>query len=223
MLPLSHIVLGLAVGDGSFEKPPIDPLSRTGRPFGGLINDVKRRYPKYLSDLKDGLNLQVIAAFVFIYFACLSPAITFGGLLGKDTLHYSSLSRPFFSPIPSPLLHTLSSPPYSFSLPSNHDHVLTASLSLYFKGEKTHHYMGASEMLMATALSGVIFSLFGGQPLLITGFTGPNMVFEEGIYKVSHRLRSIIRCRLHPIYVDTLPKNFQNHFSNSHEGSEMFV
>ena len=57
---------------------------------------------------------------------------------------------------------------------------------MMFTGEKTDNYMGASEMLMATAVSGIIFSLLGGQPLLITGFTGPNMVFEEGVYKVNN-------------------------------------
>lgn len=59
-----------------------DPLERTGRPFGGLIQDVRRRYPKYISDFKDALNSQCMAAVIFIYFAALSPAITFGGLLG---------------------------------------------------------------------------------------------------------------------------------------------
>ena len=53
-------------------------------------------------------------------------------------------------------------------------------------GEKTDQYMGASEMLMATSVTGILFSLLSGQPLLITGFTGPNMVFEEGIYKVGN-------------------------------------
>ncbi|ELT99392.1 hypothetical protein CAPTEDRAFT_129057 [Capitella teleta] len=62
-----------------------DPLRRTKRPFGGLVNDIKRRYPKYLSDIKDGLNLQCFATILFIYFACLSPAITFGGLLTEKT------------------------------------------------------------------------------------------------------------------------------------------
>lgn len=60
-----------------------DPLRRTGRPFGGLIRDVRRRYPHYLSDFRDALNPQCIAAVIFIYFAALSPAITFGGLLGE--------------------------------------------------------------------------------------------------------------------------------------------
>ncbi|NXA78495.1 B3AT protein, partial [Thryothorus ludovicianus] len=59
-----------------------DPLRRTGRPFGGLVRDIRRRYPKYLSDIKDALNPQCLAAVIFIYFAALSPAITFGGLLG---------------------------------------------------------------------------------------------------------------------------------------------
>ncbi|XP_070164519.1 electroneutral sodium bicarbonate exchanger 1 isoform X5 [Polyergus mexicanus] len=60
-------------------------LSRSGRLFGGLINDVKRKAPFYLSDFKDALALQCVASFIFLYFACLSPIITFGGLLGEAT------------------------------------------------------------------------------------------------------------------------------------------
>ncbi|XP_050448372.1 electroneutral sodium bicarbonate exchanger 1 isoform X3 [Cataglyphis hispanica] len=60
-------------------------LARTGRLFGGLINDVKRKAPFYLSDFKDALALQCVASFIFLYFACLSPIITFGGLLGEAT------------------------------------------------------------------------------------------------------------------------------------------
>jgi len=61
-----------------------DPLKRTRRLFGGLVNDVKRRFPHYLSDFRDALNTQCLAAFFFIYFACLSPAITFGGLISMS-------------------------------------------------------------------------------------------------------------------------------------------
>ncbi|KAF3421384.1 hypothetical protein E2986_00949 [Frieseomelitta varia] len=60
-------------------------LSRSGRLFGGLINDVKRKVPFYFSDFKDALALQCVASFIFLYFACLSPIITFGGLLGEAT------------------------------------------------------------------------------------------------------------------------------------------
>ncbi|XP_052747214.1 sodium bicarbonate cotransporter 3 isoform X1 [Bicyclus anynana] len=60
-------------------------LARSGRLFGGLLNDLKRKMPWYWSDFKDALALQCIASWIFLYFACLSPIITFGGLLGEAT------------------------------------------------------------------------------------------------------------------------------------------
>jgi len=60
-------------------------LTRTGKLFGGLINDIKRKRPWYISDFKDALSLQCVASYFFIYFACLTPIITFGGLLGDAT------------------------------------------------------------------------------------------------------------------------------------------
>ena len=66
-------------------------LIRSGRIFGGLINDIRRKAPWYLSDYKDALNPQCLASFVFIYFAVLAPVITFGGLLGEATEHRISV------------------------------------------------------------------------------------------------------------------------------------
>ncbi|GBP31351.1 Electroneutral sodium bicarbonate exchanger 1 [Eumeta japonica] len=60
-------------------------LARSGKLFGGLVNDLKRKLPWYWSDFKDALALQCIASWIFLYFACLSPIITFGGLLGEAT------------------------------------------------------------------------------------------------------------------------------------------
>ena len=111
-------------------KHEINPLDRTGKYFGAVWGDIKRRYPKYLSDLKDGLNLQCLGAIVFIFFAILSPAITFGGLLAN----------------------------------------------------KTNNAMGVSETLIGSAAGGMISYVFLGQPLLILGMTGPNVVFEEALY-----------------------------------------
>ncbi|NWT62987.1 B3AT protein, partial [Erythrocercus mccallii] len=83
--PLERLHIGDFIKDlGTDETAEDDdPLRRTGRPFGGLVRDIRRRYPKYLSDIKDALNPQCLAAVIFIYFAALSPAITFGGLLGR--------------------------------------------------------------------------------------------------------------------------------------------
>ncbi|KAI2660873.1 Anion exchange protein 3 [Labeo rohita] len=69
----------------------VDPLKRSGIPFGGLIHDIRRRYPRYISDLKDAMDTQ--------------------------------------------------------------------------------------------STVGVLFSLLAGQPLLIIGFSGPLLVFEEAFYK----------------------------------------
>ena len=64
-------------------------LSFSDRPFGGLIGDIKRRYPLYLTDYLDALYPSAIsptiAAVIFIYFASVAPAITFGALLGQKT------------------------------------------------------------------------------------------------------------------------------------------
>ncbi|VDD90794.1 unnamed protein product [Enterobius vermicularis] len=63
-----------------------DPaLKRTGKLFGGLIADIKRKAPWYISDFTDSLNLQCLATFCFMYFALLAPIVTFGGLLEEAT------------------------------------------------------------------------------------------------------------------------------------------
>ncbi|XP_029383119.1 solute carrier family 4 member 1b (Diego blood group) [Echeneis naucrates] len=110
--------------------PPEDPLARTGRPFGGMIRDIKRRYQYYKSDITDALNAQVLAAVIFIYFAALSPAITFGGLLA----------------------------------------------------DKVDNMMGVPELLISTSIQGIIFCFVAAQPVLVIGFSGPLLVFEEAFF-----------------------------------------
>ncbi|XP_067093804.1 sodium bicarbonate cotransporter 3 isoform X2 [Osmerus mordax] len=60
-------------------------LQRTGRMFGGLVMDVRRKWPFYWSDIREALSLQCLASVLFLYCACMSPVITFGGLLGEAT------------------------------------------------------------------------------------------------------------------------------------------
>ncbi|XP_063837857.1 anion exchange protein 3 isoform X1 [Ostrinia nubilalis] len=110
-------------------KEPDDPLSRTGRLFGGVIRDIKRRYPFYMSDFTDALNGQCAAATIFMYFAALSSAITFGGLLA----------------------------------------------------EKTHGQIGISETLVFTCAGGILFALLSGQPMMITGATGPLLLLDDAL------------------------------------------
>uniref|UniRef100_A0A8B9TH15 Anion exchange protein n=1 Tax=Anas platyrhynchos TaxID=8839 RepID=A0A8B9TH15_ANAPL len=108
------------------EKHSGPELERTGRLFGGLILDVKRKVPWFWSDFRDALSLQCLASFLFLYCACMSPC---------------------------------------------------------------HHLRGAGrglsamESLLGASMTGVVYSLFAGQPLTILGSTGPVLVFEKILYK----------------------------------------
>lgn len=62
-----------------------EALIRTGKLFGGLIADIKRKIPWFISDFKDGLHLQSLATIIYIYLATVTKAITFGGFLSDIT------------------------------------------------------------------------------------------------------------------------------------------
>lgn len=54
--------------------------------FGvGIMRDLKARAPLFGSDIMDGLNIQCLAATMFLFFACLAPAVGFGGLFATVT------------------------------------------------------------------------------------------------------------------------------------------
>lgn len=44
--------------------------------------------------------------------------------------------------------------------------------------------MGVSELMIATSLQGIVFCLFAAQPVLIIGFSGPLLLFEEAFHVV---------------------------------------
>ncbi|XP_008253051.3 anion exchange protein 4 isoform X14 [Oryctolagus cuniculus] len=64
---------------------PSPELQRTGRLFGGLVQDVRRKASWYPSDFSDALHPQCVSAVLYIYLATVTNAITFGGLLGDAT------------------------------------------------------------------------------------------------------------------------------------------
>ncbi|GFU39401.1 anion exchange protein 2 [Nephila pilipes] len=67
------------------DKHVYDPLQRKGKIFAGFVQDILNRYPWYGTDFLDGLNLQCLASVIFIYFASVSGAVAFGGLLADKT------------------------------------------------------------------------------------------------------------------------------------------
>lgn len=60
------------------QKKPDGPLKKTGRLWGGLVDDLKRRLPMLKSDVVDGLNNETLAATVFLYFACFATGLASG-------------------------------------------------------------------------------------------------------------------------------------------------
>lgn len=73
----------LSSNDDKFHPTIDDPFKKTGRLWGGMLNDIKRRFPMYASDILDGFNSETVAATLFLYFASLATSITFGALAGK--------------------------------------------------------------------------------------------------------------------------------------------
>ena len=112
-----------------------EELARTGRLGGGVLRDMRRRAAVYRSDFTDGFHPKVLASTLFLFFACLAPAVAFGGLLA----------------------------------------VLT------------NGHMGAIEMIVATAVCGVVYALASGQPLTILGSTGPVIIFIGIVYELCER------------------------------------
>ena len=65
--------------DDDKDPPLFEPFLK------GIRRDYKMRLPNYGADITDGLNTQCLAATLFLFFACLAPAIGFGALFGSVT------------------------------------------------------------------------------------------------------------------------------------------
>lgn len=107
--------------------------------FGcGLMRDLKRRLPHYLSDYKDGTKgrhtiPKVVSTTLFLYFACLLPCIAFGVLNGRNT-----------------------------------------------EGQ-----IDVQKVIISQAFGGILFALFGGQPLIVLLTTAPLALYIKVIYNIS--------------------------------------
>ena len=134
--------------------------SLLSRLFGGLVQDIRRKARWYISDFKDALHVQTLASFFFMYFACLTPIITFGGLLGSATNDNMVCLLGVQCLATSCLVIK---PP-----------TLTLTLTFWIQA--------AMESLVSGAICGVTYHLFSGQPLTIIGSTGPVLVFETIVY-----------------------------------------
>jgi len=67
----------------SHDKQDEDPFLRTGFAFGGVYREMNRRYAYFKSDFLDACSLHCLVSLIFMFIACLAPALTFGGIIGK--------------------------------------------------------------------------------------------------------------------------------------------
>ncbi|XP_041643400.1 solute carrier family 4 member 4a isoform X3 [Cheilinus undulatus] len=72
-----------------------EELKKTGRFCGGLILDIKRKAPFFISDFTDAFHIQALSAILFIYLGTVTNAITFGGLLGDATENMQGVLESF--------------------------------------------------------------------------------------------------------------------------------
>ncbi|XP_054698254.1 anion exchange protein 4 [Grus americana] len=72
-----------------------EELERTGRLFGGLLQDIRRKAPWYGSDFSDALHPQCLSAVLYIYLVTVTNAITFGGMLGDATANMQGVLESF--------------------------------------------------------------------------------------------------------------------------------
>nr|XP_057925725.1 solute carrier family 4 member 4a isoform X4 [Doryrhamphus excisus] len=72
-----------------------EELEKTGRFCGGLLLDIKRKAPFFLSDITDAFHIQALSAILFIYLGTVTNAITFGGLLGDATENMQGVLESF--------------------------------------------------------------------------------------------------------------------------------
>ncbi|NXB15773.1 S4A4 protein, partial [Rhagologus leucostigma] len=86
-----------AAGDRASARHPHsgEELERTGRLFGGLLRDIRRKAPWYGSDFSDALHPQCLSAVLYIYLATVTNAITFGGMLGDATANMQGVLESF--------------------------------------------------------------------------------------------------------------------------------
>ena len=60
-------------------------LLYTGRLFGGMVGDIKRKAPHFLSEFSDALSIQSLSTILYLSIIILAQMVSFGGLMGEAT------------------------------------------------------------------------------------------------------------------------------------------
>jgi len=123
-----------------------------------MYHDLAARLPYYWSDWTDAWNYRVVPATWVIFFANVLPGLAFSlDLIVSSVRRRGRVSMTCRIETPWGALHQ----------------------------ETTGQY-GVQEVLLATFMAAFVASVLGGQPLLISGVTGPITVFNKTIFDIFH-------------------------------------
>lgn len=209
----------LAASEDDGKKPSDDPFKKTGRLFGGMLNDIKRRMPMYKSDIQDGLNTETLAATMFLYFAGLATAITFGGLIGSKTTDLIGISETLVSACFVGLIfHAFSSQPLVF-VGTTGPLILFDEALIQFCGQMgfsfltVRLYVGFWLTIIALTVSAFEGSVY---VRLFTRFT--QEIFSALItliYIVETALKLVVTYQRHPLLAEYVYKNMSEFESSA--------
>ena len=59
----------------------------------------------------------------------------------------------------------------------------------FIMADYTGNHIGAVEMIVATAICGILYALFSGQPMIVLGGTGPLLIFTMILYNLCVRFQ----------------------------------
>lgn len=130
--------------------------------FGkGIRQDFSRRLPHYVSDYKDGFlgvktPQKVLSTTLFLYFACILPAIAFGVLNDHNTHgKIGNINVLFNNVVSSRLFNNASFPAFIIRL-------------------------DVKKVIIGQTIGGLFYVIFSGQPLLILLTTAPLSLYIKG-------------------------------------------
>ena len=143
------------------------------------------------------------------------PQTARGGVRGaspKHSMEHRECPKP--EPVQTPQNPRRRAPHYVSDWTEGHNAKTTASIFFMFFTsiapaitfaellDRSTGKIGVVEVCLSSCLSGCIFSIFGGQPLVIVGVTGPVTILTISIYGMAKALGiSFLRCRSVGAYV----------------------
>uniref|UniRef100_A0A183BIZ4 HCO3_cotransp domain-containing protein n=2 Tax=Globodera pallida TaxID=36090 RepID=A0A183BIZ4_GLOPA len=155
------------------DRKTSNPISAFGLgkffPFRGMVEDLKRRKRHYVTDYLDGLRghrtaQKMFSSIIFLYFACLLPAIAFGVLNDDNTGGGINVRKGI--------------------LAQRFSQIKIRKMN----DDNTGGGINVRKGILAQAIGGIFFAVFGGQPMIILLTTVPLAIYIKVIYRISEAL-----------------------------------